>query len=69
MTNPRSHLDEQNGTEGEVTGIHADQAQLSDTAEEDRLATLLERIRIDPKLCFGKPCIKRTRIWESLVPD
>ena len=23
---------------------------------------LLERISIDPKICFGKPCIKGTRI-------
>ena len=30
---------------------------------------LLERITIDPETCGGKPCIKGTRIWVSLVLD
>jgi len=30
---------------------------------------LLQRISIDPKVCFGKPCIKGHRIWVSLVLD
>jgi uncharacterized protein (DUF433 family) len=30
---------------------------------------LLERIIIDPEICGGKPCIKGTRIWVSLVLD
>lgn len=30
---------------------------------------LLERISIDPEVCGGKPCIKGTRIWVSLVLD
>ncbi len=30
---------------------------------------LLERISIDPKVCFGKPCIRGRRIWVSLVLD
>lgn len=30
---------------------------------------LLERISIDPKVCGGKPCIKGTRIWVSLILD
>ena len=29
----------------------------------------LERISIDPQVCFGKPCIKGTRIWVSLILD
>lgn len=28
-----------------------------------------QRISIDPKVCFGKPCIKGTRIWISLIVD
>jgi len=28
---------------------------------------LLERISVDPQICFGRPCIKGTRIWVSLV--
>ena len=28
-----------------------------------------ERISIDPNVCFGKPCIKGTRIWVSLIVD
>ena len=30
---------------------------------------LLERITIDPEVCGGRPCIKGTRIWVSLVLD
>jgi uncharacterized protein (DUF433 family) len=30
---------------------------------------LLSRIWIDPKRCFGKPCIRGHRIWVSLVLD
>ena len=29
----------------------------------------LERISIDPRICGGKPCIKGTRVWVSLVLD
>lgn len=28
-----------------------------------------ERISIDPNICHGKPCIKGTRIWVSLILD
>jgi len=31
--------------------------------------TLLDRITIDPEICGGKPCIRGTRIWVSLVLD
>ena len=30
---------------------------------------LLDRISIDPEICGGKPCIKGTRIWVTLVLD
>ncbi len=33
------------------------------------MGNLLERILIDPRVCFGKPCIKGTRIWVSLILD
>jgi uncharacterized protein (DUF433 family) len=33
------------------------------------VANLLERISIDPQVCGGKPCIKGTRIWVSLILD
>jgi uncharacterized protein (DUF433 family) len=29
----------------------------------------LNRISIDPLVCFGQPCIKGTRIWVSLIID
>jgi uncharacterized protein (DUF433 family) len=29
----------------------------------------LARISIDPEICGGKPCIKGTRIWVSLILD
>ena len=28
---------------------------------------LLKHISADPRVCFGKPCIRGTRIWVSLV--
>jgi uncharacterized protein (DUF433 family) len=30
---------------------------------------LLERIALDPNVCGGKPCIRGTRIWVSLILD
>ena len=30
---------------------------------------LLERISVNPAVCFGKPCIKGHRIWISLILD
>jgi uncharacterized protein (DUF433 family) len=31
--------------------------------------SLLDRVSIDPAICGGKPCIRGTRIWVSLVLD
>jgi len=36
------------------------------TTRKDRI---LERISINPKVCCGKPVIKGTRIWVSLILD
>ena len=30
---------------------------------------LLDRISVNPNVCFGKPCIKGTRIWVALLLD
>jgi uncharacterized protein (DUF433 family) len=30
---------------------------------------LLKRISIDPRVCFGRPCIRGTRLWVSLIVD
>ena len=30
---------------------------------------MLERISIDPNICFGKPCIRGHRIWVALILD
>jgi uncharacterized protein (DUF433 family) len=30
---------------------------------------LLDRISIDPTICFGMPCIRGHRIWVSLILD
>lgn len=30
---------------------------------------LLARISVDPNICFGKPFVRGTRIWVSLVLD
>jgi uncharacterized protein (DUF433 family) len=34
-----------------------------------RREELLQRISVDPRVCFGKPCIRGTRIWVSLIVD
>jgi uncharacterized protein (DUF433 family) len=31
--------------------------------------TLLSRISVDPNVCFGRPCIRGTRIWVSMIVD
>ena len=33
------------------------------------MTPLLERISVNPNVCFGKPCIKGMRIWVSLLLD
>ena len=33
------------------------------------MSNLLDRIAIDPNVCFGKPRMKGTRIWVSLILD
>jgi uncharacterized protein (DUF433 family) len=38
-------------------------------AKESCMNALLERITIDPEVCGGKPCIKGTRLWVSLLLD
>ena len=30
---------------------------------------LLNRISVNPEICFGKPCIKGHRLWVSLILD
>jgi uncharacterized protein (DUF433 family) len=30
---------------------------------------LLQRITVDPNICFGKPCIRGHRIWVALILD
>jgi len=32
-------------------------------------ADLLARISIDPRVCFGKPCIRGHRIWVARILD
>ena len=38
-------------------------------AKKKKREQSLERIWIDPKRCFGKPCIRGHRIWVSLILD
>ena len=33
------------------------------------MSPLLDPISIGPNVCFGKPCIRGTRIWVSLILD
>lgn len=43
-------------------------ARLVDFEPMDK-QVLLSRISIDPNVCFGKPRIRGTRVWVSLVLD
>ena len=36
---------------------------------ENAMNPLLQRISVDPNVCFGKPCIRGSRIWVSLLLD
>jgi uncharacterized protein (DUF433 family) len=33
------------------------------------MPNLLDRISIEPAICGGKPCVRGTRIWVSLILD
>jgi uncharacterized protein (DUF433 family) len=33
------------------------------------MTSLIERISVDPNICFGKPCVRGTRVWVSLILD
>jgi uncharacterized protein (DUF433 family) len=33
------------------------------------MSNLLDRISINPAICGGKPCVRGTRIWVSLILD
>ena len=37
--------------------------------EEEAMKDWKQRISIDPNVCHGKPCLKGTRIWVSLIVD
>lgn len=43
-------------------------ARLLDSERMDK-QDLLSRISINSQVCFGKPCIRGTRIWVSLILD
>ncbi len=36
---------------------------------EDDKRRLLDRITVNPNICFGKPCVRGHRIWVSLILD
>ena len=36
---------------------------------EDDKRRLIDRITVNPNICFGKPCIRGHRIWVSLILD
>lgn len=40
-----------------------------ETTSSETRQELLKRITIDPNISFGKPCIRGTRIWVSLIID
>jgi uncharacterized protein (DUF433 family) len=56
------------GGEWVQTGAELNPAALV-SSREAQMDDLLARISIDPNICFGKPCIRGTRIWVSLLLD
>ena len=52
-------------TDEQIEEFRADVGKMSPS----ELHELLKRISIDPKVCFGKACIRGTRIWVSLIVD
>lgn len=63
--NPGARIASRPGS-GSVSG------QLRSWAPSPKIMTHSEmsaRISVDPAICFGKPCIKGTRIWVSLILD
>jgi uncharacterized protein (DUF433 family) len=55
-------------TENNQIVINTDERQPKEGVAMNR-EDVLERISIDPNICFGKPCIKGHRIWVSLILD
>jgi uncharacterized protein (DUF433 family) len=56
------------GLIGCVSDLPADMAENHDY-EDSSDAKWRDRISIKPEVCHGKPCIKGTRIWVSLILD
>lgn len=42
---------------------------MSGDERPDGMQPLLRRIPVDPNVCFGRPCIRGTRVWVSLILD
>jgi uncharacterized protein (DUF433 family) len=61
------------GREPERLAKARDRVRVHSNPEESReepnmtREELLQRISIDPQICFGKPCIRGTRIWVALI--
>jgi uncharacterized protein (DUF433 family) len=53
----------------EVSGLTGPQARGMNYERILTMNTLLDRIIIDPRICGGKPCVRGTRIWVSLILD
>ena len=54
----------------QVAGTHLDlHPDILKLKEANPLNDQLSRISVDPQICFGKPCIRGTRIWVSLLLD
>lgn len=46
-----------------------DLVKVTDQGDRMTREELLKRISVDPNVCFGRACIKGTRIWVSLIVD
>jgi uncharacterized protein (DUF433 family) len=45
----------------------ANECKLHYSTTDMKREELLSRISVDPNVCFGKACIRGTRIWVSLI--
>ena len=52
-----------------VGSFRKDSVQGEDPNKDETKHELLQRISVDPNICFGKPCVRGHRIWVSLVLD
>ena len=52
-----------------AASIKSDTIHNAHSSSGHTMVAHLNRISINPLVCFGQPCIKGTRVWVSLILD